>query len=130
MRLARGLTRQYKPLKLGLRELKVDAASSFTDCPYIALELARGAKGVVLVIDGPPQSEELVHEAICLRTNAKRFIVDGSFDDFVVATLPAKDLRAEVKRMAMSKFSVTDASLLRRQLAWTPTVAAALRKTP
>lgn len=56
---------------------------------------------MVLVIDVPAGVEHRVREELWLVSNAKRFMVWGAFDPWIVAELLAKTLRPEVRRKGM-----------------------------
>jgi hypothetical protein len=115
MRLYRGLAEPYCPERVAAHRKKSGDSPNFTDCPFAALGYAQGRKGVLLVLDVPDDvAERVVHEQLWLRSDAKRLQIWGSFDAFIVATLSAKELRAELKRRGMSKLSVTD-----RDRSWT-----------
>jgi hypothetical protein len=92
LRLYRGLTRPYAPARV-----QRGSGTDFTDCPFMALRYAASPKGVVLVLDAPDGSPR-VREELWLVTSAKRFMIWGAFDDFILAELPAKELRAHVRR--------------------------------
>ena len=94
LRLYRGLTRPYDATRV---ERARTSGTDFTDCPFTALRYATGPKGVVLVLDAhlePPR----VSEELWLVTSAKQFMIWGAFDDLIIAELPAKELRAHVRR--------------------------------
>jgi len=95
-RLYRGLKEPYRPDKVkpqvGTRLISTD----FTDCPHTALLYAHGKRGVALVVDIPANTARVTEE-FWLAGPARRLMVWGSFDGFIVAILPAKDLRARVR---------------------------------
>jgi hypothetical protein len=97
MRLYRGLKQPYDPERVDHGRL---SATNFTDCPYIALLYATGRKGVVLVLDVPEESRRLTEE-LWLGQKAKRFMLWGSFDEHIVTAIPAKELRAQVRKKGM-----------------------------
>ena len=97
MRLYRGLTRPYRPPRQAGGG-PLPPGTSFTDCPYTALRYAQGGRGVLLVVDVPEGlSPGRLREELWLGVTAKRFMVWGSFDAFLVAELPAKQLRASIR---------------------------------
>lgn len=109
MRLYRGLSEPYKPEKVTERSgAALGNGANFTDCPYAALAYAKSGRGVLVVLDVPPEQENRVSEQLWLRDDAKRLMIWGRFDAFLTAALPAKELRAELKKLGMSKFSVKD----------------------
>lgn len=98
MRLYRGLDKPYRLAEVRARIQETRQGTNFTDCPYTALLYARGSRGVLLVADVPPDAAILVTEELWLNTAAKRFMIWGPFDEYIVAVIPAKELRAEVPR--------------------------------
>ena len=102
VRLYRGLKEPYDPNRPS-RDPR--SGSDFTDCPLAALSYAAGAKGVVLVIDVDTTSKH-VSEGLWVGPKTKRYLV-RQYQDFVVAVLPAKELRAQVSRKGVA--STTDA---------------------
>ncbi len=99
MRLYRGLTRKYQPEKVGKNHGPL-AGTDFTDCPYRALSFARGTRGVVLVVDVPEEDGSRAREALWSLdgTGPKRFILYGRFDQFLVAEIPATELRSRIRK--------------------------------
>jgi hypothetical protein len=96
VRLYRGLTRPYDPsLRRGFE------GTDFTDCAYTALSYARGRRGVLLVLDVPAAAATKATEELWLGVKAKRLMVWGRFDDYIVAVLEAKELRAAVRRKTL-----------------------------
>jgi hypothetical protein len=90
MRLYRGLKETYKPGYRPDRPTGVD----FTDNPYVATLYATGRIGQVLVLDVPDDLATVrVTNAFWFDRRARRLIVWGEFDDFIVAMIPAKELR-------------------------------------
>jgi len=94
LRLYRGLTKPYDPDRVRRNRT---SGTDFTDCPYTALCYATGPKGMVLVVD-VPEGAPHVSEELWLDSSAKRFMIWGSFDEFIVARLAAKELRAQVRQ--------------------------------
>jgi hypothetical protein len=94
LRLYRGLTRPYDRARV---QPARNGGTDFTDCPFTALRYAVGPRGVVLVLD-VPAGHRRVSEELWMVSSAKRFMVWGAFDEFLVAELPAKELRAHVRR--------------------------------
>ena len=105
LRLYRGLTKKYRPEKVGKNNGPL-AGTDFTDCPYRALSFARGTRGVVLVADIPEEGESRVREALWSLDGKgpKRFIIYGRLDKFLVAEIPAKELRAKVRKKGVVKY--------------------------
>jgi len=98
-RLYRGLSRTYRPGQLDREKLL--QGTNFTDCPMAALAYARGRNGVLLVVDVPENAEIIVSQAIWSLDGSgpKRYMLrGGSFDAYIVAQIPAKELRAEVRK--------------------------------
>jgi hypothetical protein len=113
VRLYRGLTRPYD--RAGVRPARI-GGTDFTDCPFTALRYAASRKGVVLVLDVPAGHRRLSEE-LWLVSSAKRFMFWGAFDDFLVAELPAKELRAHVRRKGVVAASDEyKAAVLRRAI--------------
>lgn len=75
--------------------------TDFTDCPFTALSYAAGRKGVVLVLDLADDVGSVTEET-WFADGAKRLMVWGTFDRWLVATIPAKDLRAEVRKKGIA----------------------------
>lgn len=67
--------------------------TDFTDCPRTALRYAEGRRGVVLILDAPPDTLKFTKELWLGVQGASRFMAWGKFDQFITAILPAKDLR-------------------------------------
>ena len=99
MRLYRGLREPYRADKAIALIRETGQGTDFTDCPFTALHYGSGRRGVVIVLDvpddGPRVSEELF---LGTGQQAKRLMVWGRFDAFIVAEIPARELRAEVRR--------------------------------
>lgn len=113
LRLYRGLTRPYNPARV---QPARSGGTDFTDCPFMALRYAASPKGVVLVLD-VPAGHRRVREELWLVSSAKRFMFWGTFDDFLVAELPAKELRAHVRRKGVVAASDEyKAAVLRRAI--------------
>jgi len=114
-RLYRGLKGPYDPA----RPTTVGASGvDFTDCPLTALRYADGRRGVVLVVEVEPGAAR-VSEELWLNQQAKRFMFWGrSFQDLVVAQIPAKELRAQIRRRGIVTASPPEkAMVLRRYIA-------------
>jgi len=69
--------------------------TDFTDCPATALSYASGPRGVLLIVEVPADK---VTEELWFDTRAKRLMVWGRFEEYIVASIPAKDLRKEVRK--------------------------------
>lgn len=96
-RLYRGLKEPYRPeWTVSTVAGRLAAGTDFTDCPQTALRYAQGRRGVVLVLEVPPDAPHFTEE-LWFAGRAKRFIAWGKFDEFLVAALPAKELRALVR---------------------------------
>jgi hypothetical protein len=105
-RLYRGLKAPYDPGRV-----KADRrfGTDFTDCPYTALRYGATPKGVVLVVD-VPEGDRRVSEELWLVPNAKRLMIWGAFDPYIVREIPAKELRAEVRRKGIASLTDEDKS--------------------
>ncbi|MBI4584101.1 MAG: hypothetical protein HY717_08770 [Planctomycetes bacterium] len=106
MRIFRGLTKKYRPEEVGKGKEGPFIGTDFTDCSYSALQLARGSRGEVLVLDILADAMEFLNSKRFRVTEAlwftgdsgpRRYIVWGRFDDFLVAEIPAKKLPAQVR---------------------------------
>lgn len=114
MRLYRGLKEPYRPEQVGASHL---SGTDFTDCPYTALLYAQGRRSVVLVVDVPDDVSRSVSEELWLNRNAKRFMIWGRFENLIVAMIPAKDLRSQVRKKGVSNQSFEyKAALLRHYI--------------
>lgn len=107
MRLYRGLTKPYQSEKVVARaDARPINGTDFTDCPFTALLYARGSRGVVLVLDVAKESPgPKVTEELWLGVKAKRFMVWGKFDELIVGIIPAKELRAPIRRKGVAASS-------------------------
>ena len=93
-RLFRGLKGPYDPEQVGIGFHE----SNFSDCPFTALQYANARRGVLLVVDIPEtRPAPHVMEALWVGMKTRRFIVNGRFDPFIRAILPAKGLRKLVR---------------------------------
>ncbi|MBK6463385.1 MAG: hypothetical protein IPF92_20610 [Myxococcales bacterium] len=115
LRLYRGLKGPYDPARA------IVAGSSgvdFTDCPLTALLYAHGPRGVVLVVDVEP-GDARVTEELWLGQEARRFMFWGrSFAAAVTAEIPAKELRAQLRKRGIVTASPPDrANVLRWYIA-------------
>ncbi|MDQ3265895.1 MAG: hypothetical protein M3Y59_19945 [Myxococcota bacterium] len=113
MRLYRGLSRPYQSNQVaaGLH------GTDFTDCPLTALQYAQGRQGVVLVVDVPAEHTK-ISEELWLGAAARRFMLWGCFDQFIASVLPARELRALVRRKGIVTAPPADkAGVLRRAIA-------------
>jgi hypothetical protein len=98
-RLYRGLSRSYRLGQVDSKELL--HGTNFTDCPMAALAYARGRNGVLLVVDVPEDVKIRMSDAIWLLDGSgpRRVMLWGCpFDPYIVAEIPAKELRAEVRK--------------------------------
>jgi hypothetical protein len=102
MRLYRGLKGPYRPDQVRSRA-KQTGGTDFTDCPFTALSYAAGRRGTVLVVDVPDDVDPTrITEEAWFVDSARRFMVWGAFDRWLVAVMPAKELRAEVRRKGIA----------------------------
>lgn len=118
MRLYRGLKQPYKPERCAAR-IHTPAnlqGTDFTDCPYTALQYAHGPQGVVLIVDVAPDDDVRVSEELWLGAKMKRLMVWGIFDQCIQAVIPAKELRAEVRRKGMMRLSDQDKGAILKQV--------------
>jgi len=114
VRLYRGLKEPHDPTRTP--RLSGDG-NDFTDCPFTALEYAAGPKGHVLVVDVPADHPR-VREELWLHGSAKRFMITGPFDAFLVHSLRAQELRAQIRRKGVVPLPPVDKSdILRRYIA-------------
>jgi len=100
-RLYRGLKEPYDPEKVGGRQTGGGGrpGTDFTDCPYAALQYAKGRRGVLLVVEVPADERRVREELWGFRDGGpKRLMLWGAFDEFIVAEIPAKELRKHVRR--------------------------------
>lgn len=104
LRIYRGLKEPYDATQVGTDRL---SCSNFTDSAFLALQYASGRRGVVLVVDVPVDSVR-VSEELWLERSAKRYGVWGRFDEYIVAQIPAKELRAEVRRKGIVTLGAVD----------------------
>ena len=108
MRLYRGLTKRYSPAEVRSRQQETHNGTDFTDCPFTALSHATGRHGVVLVVDVPADAGLAVTEELWLTGPEKRFVIWGTFDPWLTVVIPAKELRAEVRRKGIAGLSRAD----------------------
>lgn len=102
MRLYRGMKKRYDPSKVPASPF--ENGTDFTDCSATALRYAQGSRGVLMVLDVPEEGVkpgEGVTEEYWVGMGPKRFMVWGKFDDWLVATFPAKDLRAQLRERGL-----------------------------
>jgi hypothetical protein len=104
LRIYRGLKKPYDATRVVTDRL---SCSNFTDSAFWALQYASARRGVVLVVDVPVGSVR-VSEELWLEQSAKRYGVWGRFDEYIVAQIPAKELRAEVRRKGIVTLDVVD----------------------
>jgi hypothetical protein len=91
-------------------------AADFTDCPWTALQYATGRRGVLLVVDLPADARERVSEELWFNGHAARLMLWGRFDKYIVARIPAKELRAHVRKKGVVTASPLLKSSLLRQV--------------
>ena len=118
-RLYRGLSKKYRPEIVGKDQPGRLFGTDFTDCPYRALQFARGTGGVVLVLEVPADVQEFPN-SMRIRISEerwsltgkgpKRYMVWGRFDELLVAEIPAKELRAQVRRSGIGTLPDEDKS--------------------
>ena len=116
MRLYRGMTRPYRVEWLDKEKLLM--GTDFTDCPLSALQYARGRNGVLIVVDIPEGSKIKISEALWSLDGSgpKRYLLHGEFfEPYIVGQIPAKELRAEIRKKGMGALTEGDKS---RILAW------------
>ena len=99
MRLYRGLKNPYRSELVNRTR---HAGTDFTDCPATALLYARSSRGVVLAVDVDIDDDQAVPARVTkelwLDKSSSRFMLWGRFDDLIVASFPAKDLRTRLRR--------------------------------
>lgn len=100
----RGLKRSYRPEKVG-EDQPAYFGTDFTDCPLTALRYASSARGVVIVLDLPDDFDRGVSEELWFNDRARRLMVWGRFDRWIVAVLPAKELRQVIRRRGIASAS-------------------------
>lgn len=103
MLLYRGLKNPYRPELVNAN--RRSGGSDFTDCPATALLYARSSRGVLLVVDVDFATDDdlaplplRVTKEFWLDRASTRFMLWGRFDDLIIASLPAKDLRTRLRR--------------------------------
>ena len=110
-RFYRGLSRAYRPGQVD--KVKSMQGTNFTDCPMAALTYARARNGVLLVVDVPDEAEIRMSEALWFSDapGPKRIMLWGApFDPYIVAEIPAKELRAEVRKKGVRALPDSDKS--------------------
>jgi hypothetical protein len=113
MRLYRGMTQPYRAEQIDREKLLM--GTDFTDCPLTALHYARGRNGVLVVVDIPEEAKIRVSEALWSLDDSgpKRYLLHGApFDPYVVAQIPAKELRREIRKKGMRALTEGDKSLV------------------
>jgi hypothetical protein len=111
MRLYRGLKEPFDPARSSTAR---DGGTDFTDCPFTALAYATGRKGTVLILD-VPDDHRCLREELWLHKTARRFMIWGGFEPFVLHQIPAKEPRAEVRRKGVVTLPDVDKSMLLRR---------------
>jgi len=101
MRLYRGLKEPFQPGKIG-REQGPMIGTDFTDCPYTALQYARGRRGAVLIADVPADDSCWISEEDWFNRKARRLMVWGTYHPYVVAVFSSKELRAQVRQKGIA----------------------------
>ena len=104
MRLYRGLKNPYRPELVNAGRY---AGTDFTDCPATAMLYARNSRGVLLIVDVDIDDDEAalarVTKELWLDKSSSRFMHWGRFDDRIVASFPAKELRTRLRREKLRK---------------------------
>ncbi len=101
MRLYRGLKNPYRSELVNRTR---HAGTDFTDCPATALLYARSSRGVLLAVDVDIDIDDdqampaRVTKELWLDKSSSRFMIWGRFDDLIIASFPAKDLRTRLRR--------------------------------
>ena len=75
-RVYRGLSKKYRPEEVGNHQPGPLVGTDFTDCPYTALQYARGANGTVLVLDVPPEALD-GHSPQSIRVSKEFWLVNA-----------------------------------------------------
>lgn len=119
MRLYRGMRKAYTPSKVSTSKFR--DGTDFSDCPAAAMCYAQGSRGVLLVLDVPAEAMEpgggVTEELWGLDDDGpKRFMVWGRFDEWLVATYAAKDLRAQLRERGLRNASHDDKSVTLKHL--------------
>lgn len=103
MRLYRGLNKPYRPELVNVN--RRSGGTDFTDCPATALLYARSSRGVLLVVDvdltvddDQAYAPARVTKELWLDRASSRFMLWGRFDDLIIASFSAKDLRTRLRR--------------------------------
>lgn len=113
VRLYRGLKEPFDSTR-SPRDLR--SGTDFTNCPLAALSYAVGARGVLLVLD-VSTTDIRIHEELWPDSKARRLMVWGPYEKYIVAQIPAKDLRAQLRRKGVAATSDEyKADLLRRYI--------------
>lgn len=102
LRLYRGLKTAYRPEKVLSTSDPYPAGTDFTDCPYTALRYASTPRGVVIVLEVPPTATGKVSEELWPNDEARRLMVWGRFDAFIARVIPAKELRAQLRKRGIA----------------------------
>lgn len=97
---AGGVRRLYRGLRANYRPVGASGpfpqGTNFIDCPYMALGDASTPRGIVLVLEVPPEAK--VSEQPWLDSESRRFVVWGRFDSFIIRIVPAKELRTQLRK--------------------------------
>lgn len=107
LRLYRGIKEKYKTEKVNINNHGTD----FTDCPFRATLYAKARNGYLLVVDAPiGQRPLLVTEEQYLREEGgpKRFMLWSKFDSYLVAIIPAKEIRARLREEGCGRLCDAD----------------------
>lgn len=117
MRLYRGLSKPYRPEDVLKRQKERRSGADFTDRPDLALTFARGPRGTVLVLDVPtellpaaePNHRRISEEFYSFDAKGpRRFMVWGTFDDLLVAVIPAGELRPQLRGRGLGALTDLD----------------------
>lgn len=104
IRLYRGLKEPYDPARVHDDNR---FGTDFTDCLYQALLYAAGRRGVLLIVEVPEDLRRMSEET-WIGGQVRRFQIRGKFDEFLIAQIPAKDLRAHLRRRGVSSGPLGD----------------------
>lgn len=106
LRLYRGINEKYKSAKVNATN-----GTNFTDCPFRATLFAGGRNGYLLVVDAPTgQRPSVVTEELYLSGEGgpKRFMIWKKFDSYLLAIIPAKEIRARLREEGCGRLCDAD----------------------